>query len=115
MRTNARGQEPGRAARAPVSCTAMLDGLPGAQVGSFRAAFPELAVTNDVAVIAPTALIVAVVPVMLGTGGLAVTTLRRDAEVDQEPGESPTQPRAPFVGMASHVLTWSPIRLTARR
>ena len=50
-----------------------------------RAALPELAVTNDLAVIAPAANVILVVPMMLGADGLAVAALRCEAEVDQEP------------------------------
>jgi hypothetical protein len=44
-----------------------------------------LAVTDDLAVIAPAGLVISVVPMMLGADGLAVAALRCKAEVDQEP------------------------------
>jgi len=90
----------------------MLDGPLAATTGSFRAPFPQLAVTNDLAVIAPATLVVSVVPVMLGTDDLAVASFRCEAKIDQEPWQSATQPRTPFVGVAAHPLSRSSIRLT---
>lgn len=91
--------------------SAVLDGpLPG-DVLSLGAAPPELTLTNDLAVIAPAALVIAVVPVMLGPDCLAVLTLPRKTEIDQKPRQATTKAGAPFVRMPSHRVNLAPVRL----
>ena len=65
-----------------------------------RRQLPEPPLTRNNAVVAAAALVVDVVPMVLGSHELAVCSLRGDAEVNQKPRKVPAQPGAPRVGMA---------------
>jgi hypothetical protein len=112
---NASGAPAGNMKATKARCVrSIFSGLGWAHLG----ALPELAGTDDLAVITAARRIVAVVPRMSAADAFAVFALGRDAEIDQKPRQSFADPCPPAIRMlripVGHLTHLSPENQASR-